>query len=177
MRESTITIVFISVSKLVSVTRGVNTDAHALVLRNFRDAGGKTGCHVAGFAARSNRTLRATRSCSGAKRCRDRTMRRRWGRASMSRPERGKGGCHAREDGWLALSTLVLQYQRHISRVLRPRADADAAHAQDIAHMDRYCAHGPRTSLRRPAASALPLRGMPLRRPFSHAAPRIPAER
>lgn len=48
------------------------------------------------------------------------------GRGSMSRPERGKGGCHARENGWLALSTLVLQYQRHISRVLRLRADADA---------------------------------------------------
>jgi hypothetical protein len=36
----------------------------------------------------------------------------------MSRPERGKGERHARENGWLALSTLALQYQRHISRVL-----------------------------------------------------------
>jgi hypothetical protein len=44
----------------------------------------------------------------------------------MSRPERGKGECHARENGWLALSTLALQYQRHISRVLRLRADPDA---------------------------------------------------
>jgi hypothetical protein len=40
----------------------------------------------------------------------------------MSRPERGKGERHARENGWLALSTLALQYQRHISRVLRLRA-------------------------------------------------------
>lgn len=44
----------------------------------------------------------------------------------MSRPERGKGGRHARENGWLALSTLALQYQRHIGRALRLRADADA---------------------------------------------------
>jgi hypothetical protein len=44
----------------------------------------------------------------------------------MSPPERGKGECHARENGWLALSTIALQYQRHISRVLRLRADPDA---------------------------------------------------
>ena len=75
---------------------------------------------------------------------RSRTMRRRWGRASMSRPGRGKGECHARENGWLALSTLALQYQRHISRVLQLRADADAAHAQDIAHMDRERRYGDR---------------------------------
>jgi len=33
----------------------------------------------------------------------------------MSRPERGKGECHARENGWLALSTLALQCSARIS--------------------------------------------------------------
>jgi len=37
-----------------------------LVLRNFRDAGGKTGCHVAGFAVHASSTSRAAHPCPRA---------------------------------------------------------------------------------------------------------------
>jgi hypothetical protein len=57
MRESTSTIVFISVSKLVSSTRAVNTDAHALVLRNFCDAGGKNLMSRGEFAVHSDQHI------------------------------------------------------------------------------------------------------------------------
>jgi hypothetical protein len=55
-----------SVSKLISSTRAVNTDAHALVLRNFSDTGGKNLISRGEFAVRSIRTLRAAHPCPRA---------------------------------------------------------------------------------------------------------------
>ena len=159
MRESTSTIVFISVSKLVSVTRGSTPTRTRLFCEIFVTQAGRpdvtwrvlprirTG-HCAQRVPAPARSVAAIAPCEGggdAQLCRDQSA--------------AKGERHARENGWLALSALALQYQCHISRVLRLRADADARREFQLMTRMRSTAARLPTAEQGKTCSARPNRG------------------
>jgi hypothetical protein len=56
----------------------------------------------------------------------------------MSRPERGKGERHARENGWLASSTTTLKYCRHKAPGQFALVAFDIAHVPEMAVIARH---------------------------------------